>query len=453
VCLVVGALGVSPAAASGDPGFLRVAHLSPGTPAVDVAVVPLPAEGTAIDPGPDLGSDVRYGDVVAFVGLPAGSYAVSVRAAGARPAAPPALSTRVEVPAGGARTVAITGRFADLQLQVLSDDLSSPPPGSARVRVLAAAAGAEAVDVSVVAGPALAEDLPFGAAGPPVGVPAGRAVLRVGSASGAPVELPVEFPAGSVTTLLVLDRPDGGLTVQPVLDAAGPAVVPSGGVDAGAGSTAGAAPFGTPLAVALVIGTVLACRGRGRALLVAVTLATVPLAAGGTAGAGVGPSSVPAPVPGVTLTPVAQPSPVEPVRLSLPTAGIDTALTGVTLDLSGSLGAPPAGAGWYRQGPAPGAPGPAVIAGHVDGADGPAVFFRLAEVAVGDPVLVTRADGTTVRFTVTRVARQPKDDFAAAAVYGPTPDAQLRLITCGGDFDRTSGSYRDNVVVYAHLQG
>jgi sortase (surface protein transpeptidase) len=140
---------------------------------------------------------------------------------------------------------------------------------------------------------------------------------------------------------------------------------------------------------------------------------------------------------------------VEPVRLSLPTAGIDTALIDVGLDASGTLGAPAQAAGWYREGPTPGAPGPAVLTGHVDDADGPAVFFRLDEVAVGDPVVIERADGTTTRFTVTGVQRHPKGDFPSVAVYGPTPDAQLRLITCGGEFDRTTGSYRDNVVVFA----
>ncbi|OMQ14280.1 class F sortase, partial [Modestobacter sp. VKM Ac-2676] len=102
-------------------------------------------------------------------------------------------------------------------------------------------------------------------------------------------------------------------------------------------------------------------------------------------------------------------------------------------------------------GPAPGQPGPAVLAGHVDDRSGPAVFFRLEELTVGDRVLVDRADGSQVAFTVTRVAAYPKTDFATAEVYGPTTDPQLRLITCGGEFDRDRRSYADNVVVYARL--
>ena len=90
-----------------------------------------------------------------------------------------------------------------------------------------------------------------------------------------------------------------------------------------------------------------------------------------------------------------------------------------------------------------------MLAGHVDSTGGPAVFFRLRDVRPAIPSLVTRADGSTVRFTVTRVARYAKTAFPTAEVYGPTPGAELRLITCGGDFDRAARSYRDNVVVYA----
>ncbi|PZA22338.1 sortase domain-containing protein, partial [Modestobacter versicolor] len=106
-------------------------------------------------------------------------------------------------------------------------------------------------------------------------------------------------------------------------------------------------------------------------------------------------------------------------------------------------------AGWFAAGPAPGETGPAVLAGHVDDRTGPAVFFRLEELTAGDEVRVTGADGQLVTFTVTRVASYPKDAFATAEVYGPTTGAELRLITCGGTFDRSRRSYTDNVVVFA----
>jgi hypothetical protein len=142
---------------------------------------------------------------------------------------------------------------------------------------------------------------------------------------------------------------------------------------------------------------------------------------------------------------------VVPLRVRVPAIGVDSGLADLGLDAAGALEAPadPALAGWYAQGPAPGDVGPAVLAGHVDSRVGPAVFFRLRELSAGDEVLVDRSDGTTARFTVDRVERHPKDAFPTDAVYGPTADAQLRLVTCGGDFDRAARSYADNVVVFA----
>jgi sortase (surface protein transpeptidase) len=156
------------------------------------------------------------------------------------------------------------------------------------------------------------------------------------------------------------------------------------------------------------------------------------------------------PAPVALSTPSARSVPA-PARVSIPAVGVDSALTEIGVDGSGAL-VPPADysrAGWFAAGPIPGEVGPAVLAGHVDDRTGPAVFFRLEELTAGDAVLVTRADGRTVAFTVTRVAAYPKDDFPTAEVYGPTTDPELRLITCGGTFDRSRRSYTDNVVVYA----
>jgi sortase (surface protein transpeptidase) len=135
----------------------------------------------------------------------------------------------------------------------------------------------------------------------------------------------------------------------------------------------------------------------------------------------------------------------------IPAVDVDSELATIGVDGAGAL-VPPADfsrAGWFAAGPAPGEVGPAVLAGHVDDRSGPAVFFRLEELVAGDQVLVTRGDGQTVAFTVTRVAAYPKSDFATAEVYGPTPGPELRLITCGGTFDRSRRSYTDNVVVFA----
>jgi hypothetical protein len=442
-------VGAVPASAAPDDGLLRIAHLSPDSPAVDVALAPVRGGAPLTDPGPDLVTDLDYGEISGFVGLAPGRYAVSIRAAGTPATTPPALSARVDVPAAGAQTVAISGMFADLSLRPLPDDLTPPPDGSARVRVLAAASRVPTVDVGLTGGPVLAEDLAFAEAGEPVPVPAGAAHVHVDGGPGLRADLPTDLAAGSVVTLLVLDAPDGGLTVRVVLDAAGTARTPTGGVEAGAGGTAGGSPWPAGAALATVAVGLAATSRRGRMLLAvataaATTAATVPAPTAETQ---------PDPGPSITLAAPDRTGPAAPVRLRAPSVGIDTALTGVGVDPTGAL-VPPADdavAGWYRQGPAPGAPGPAVLTGHVDGPAGPAVFFRLGDLAVGDAVLVERADGTTARFIVSSVARHPKDAFPTAAVYGPVPDAELRLITCGGSFDRAVGSYRDNVVVSARL--
>lgn len=139
-----------------------------------------------------------------------------------------------------------------------------------------------------------------------------------------------------------------------------------------------------------------------------------------------------------------------PTRLRVAAVGIDTELETLHLGADGEL-VPPKGderAGWYADGTAPGDVGPAVLAGHVDSRSGPAVFYRLREVDVGDRIEVIRG-GEAVTFTVTGTAWYPKKAFPTGRVYGPTPDRQLRLITCGGVFDRSLRSYRDNLVVYA----
>ena len=81
--------------------------------------------------------------------------------------------------------------------------------------------------------------------------------------------------------------------------------------------------------------------------------------------------------------------------------------------------------------------------------DQTSVFFRLDELRPGDAVEVTRSDGQVITYRVVTVESHPKSAFPTARVYGPTPGAELRLITCGGDFDRNSRPYLDNVVVTA----
>ena len=226
-----------PGAGAAENGLLRLAHLSPDTPAVDVYVdsVADPGDGTALLTVPGVG----YGTISDYQDVPQGVYTVSMRQAGADPATPPVLSTTVQVGTDSARTVAGVGRFADLGLAVIEDDLTRPPSGQARVRVVATAATAPTLDASV-GGAELATGLAFAEAGDTT-VPAGTGGLRV-TVAGEPTELPLDLAPGSVYSLFVLDRPEGGLTVRTVLDAAGAGVVPTGGVETGAGGTAPAEP-------------------------------------------------------------------------------------------------------------------------------------------------------------------------------------------------------------------
>jgi Sortase domain len=145
--------------------------------------------------------------------------------------------------------------------------------------------------------------------------------------------------------------------------------------------------------------------------------------------------------------------PALPVRLQIPEIAVSTPLVRLGRLPDGSIEVPKDWdtAGWYDRGPRPGQPGPAVILGHVDSKTGPAVFYRLRELRPRDIVRVGLADGRILIFRVQRVQRYPKDHFPAEAVYFPTLNRELRLITCGGEFDYARRSYRDNIVVYATL--
>jgi Sortase domain len=167
----------------------------------------------------------------------------------------------------------------------------------------------------------------------------------------------------------------------------------------------------------------------------------------------------PAPVPsGRTTAPVwlaAAQRTAPPVWLTIPAIGVRAKVVDLGLNPDGTLQVPAGTAvvGWYTGSPPPGAIGSAVIAGHVDSRAGLGVFFWLRTMRPGERIYVRHADGTLSVFTVTSVRMYPKDEFPTAAVYGPVPDAELRLITCGGTFDESLGTYLSNVVVYARLTG
>lgn len=145
-----------------------------------------------------------------------------------------------------------------------------------------------------------------------------------------------------------------------------------------------------------------------------------------------------------------------PESVDIPTLDVDRALLALGLTKGGQLEVPTMAQadrpGWYKYSAVPGETGPAVIAGHVDSTTGPAVFFELDSLEEGDSIRVDRSDGKTAVFAVTKVAAYDKDEFPTDAVYGSVEGQELRLITCGGDFEQDEGSYEQNVVVFAELR-
>jgi Sortase domain len=182
------------------------------------------------------------------------------------------------------------------------------------------------------------------------------------------------------------------------------------------------------------------------------------LAAGPWASAEDGPSLSSPIITGAAGAPVTPAGPLAaaaPLELRIDAINASSTLVPLGLNPNRTVAVPPVAtpmqASWYRLGPAPGAAGPAVILGHVNGNGKEGIFARLNEVRPGDKVKVSRADGRTAVFMVTKLQQVAKSAFPTAAVYGDTPDAELRLVTCGGDFDRNRHSYADSIIAFATL--
>ena len=241
------AFAANPAAAAGS-GYVRLAHLSPDTPAVDVY---LRSQSGAIKekvfPG------VGYGALSDYLRLPAGVYAVAMRKAGAAAGSAPVLTTQVTVDNGAAYTVAGVGRYADLGLRVLRDDLNLPTGGDAKVRIVQASVRAPVLDVDVDNGTTIGSGVAFATTTDYRQVDPGTWTLKVQPSDGGKSStLPCTLAGGSVYSLLILDAKGGGLRTQLVTDAGRSGVMPAGGVATGAGgSRSGAGWPGVLLLAAL----------------------------------------------------------------------------------------------------------------------------------------------------------------------------------------------------------
>jgi Sortase domain len=202
-----------------------------------------------------------------------------------------------------------------------------------------------------------------------------------------------------------------------------------------------------------IVGSVLAVGG---AILIAVAMASqhhAPQPPASAAGV-VGPSLSPPTRKAVELSLPRS----KPTSIDIPAIGVHSSLQPLGLNDDGTVEVPAGAlfdvAGWYRYSVDPGSIGPAIILGHIDsGHYGASVFFRLGDLQPGDHVLVTRHDGVKAVFEVTGVRRFLKTQFPTRLVYGDTKNAALRLITCGGAFDSSTGHYVDNTIVFASLVG
>ncbi|MEV5709625.1 class F sortase [Actinoallomurus sp. NPDC052274] len=445
--------GASSALAAPGDGYLRLAHLSPDTPAVDVYLY---AAGRST---PRLVlKHVGYGVLSPYQRLGGGDYTVAMRPVDAAATSPPVLSAHVHVRPRAAYTVAGLGPYKSLTLRIL-EDARTAPAGRVALRVIEASLQRPVVTVTAD-GHALAGDLRFPEVTSYRSLRAGAATVRVTGGSGAPVTSRVTLRAGSVHTLFVLDGTSGPRLLD-LRDAAAPRRTPRGPVEAGLGGLAGrvAPPPWVVSARLIPLPPAPAAVGRGdrpgpytdadrgsrpRPYADAEHGSRPGKYADAERGEG----------PGAYADGEGGGRPgayAEPVTLRIPEIGVRSPLDRLTTDPRGRLLPPrdPARAGWFADGVRPGDTGPAVIAGHVDSRTGPAVFTRLASLRPGARILVTDATGRVAAFTVDRVRSISKEDFPTADVYGATPDPQLRVITCGGAFDPVSGHYLRDVVVYA----
>ena len=248
------AASAAPAAAA--DGWIRIAHLSPQAPAMDMYVYPFGNPGR-----PHVLKDVSYGAVSAYMAVRPGQYTVAMRGFGAPASSKPALTTSFMVSAGTAYTLAALGPDPGLRTEVLKDQMTTPP-GKAVVRVLQASLRQHLVTVSY--GPdILARQLAFGAATSYAAVSPGAQTMRF-TAPGQHTAMPVTLAAGTVHTIVVLDD-SSGLKADAVTDASGSQIMPKGAVNAGFGGTAPRPPANpVPWLVTIAAGALLAAAGLAR---------------------------------------------------------------------------------------------------------------------------------------------------------------------------------------------
>ena len=245
VLLGIPAVAASASSATTGTGWIRLAHLSPNTPPVDVYLYSFGNTNAQI-----VLHHVSYGTVSPYEAVTAGDYSVAMRSSGAAPSSPPVLSTSVAVKADHAYTVAGMGPESGLRLQVLNDDLTTPP-GKSLVRVIQASLKQQVVKFHCSCGGDIAPKASFASVSPYAPIPPGTWTMSAIGTT-AKTSKPVSLVAGTVHTQVVLDGANG-LEIVDLVDAAGAGKPPVGGVTTGFGGTAGHGP-GSPAPWLALIG-------------------------------------------------------------------------------------------------------------------------------------------------------------------------------------------------------
>ena len=244
--LGIPAAATASAASATGTGWIRLAHLSPNTPAVDVYLYSFGNSNAQI-----VLHHVAYGTVSPYEAVTAGDYSVAMRASGASPSSQPVLSTSVTVEADHAYTVAGMGPESGLRLQVLNDDLTTPS-GKSLVRVIQASLKQQAVKFHCSCGGDIAPKASFASVSAYAPIPPGTWTMSAVVGGSTKATLPVPLVAGTVHTMVVLDGTNG-LEIVNLVDAAGAGKPPVGGVTTGFGGTAGHGP-GSPVPWLALIG-------------------------------------------------------------------------------------------------------------------------------------------------------------------------------------------------------
>ncbi|MFC9253130.1 DUF4397 domain-containing protein [Amycolatopsis thailandensis] len=222
-----------PAHAAPGPGvgWIRVGHLSPKVPPVDIYFA------TFGKPEKVVIRKAGYGAVTPYSSVTPGAYTVSMRPADAAASSPPALSATIEIKEESAYSLLVfaNGPGAGLRGELVQDDLTAPAAGNGRVRVVQGSAALTPVSVTGQDGKTVTNGATYGSTTPYTELPEGRWSLKMTS-GGTTSESTVDIKAGSTTSLLVTEN-GTGLKTEAIADGATLPNPPKLGVETGGGGT------------------------------------------------------------------------------------------------------------------------------------------------------------------------------------------------------------------------